>query len=80
VAGSGQTNVIVDRTVGVTDRKRERAASFDALLGAMEGLVRLQLLTTREHPDWGDYRCAMERDRRGLLRIRVDRVAPNCAG
>ena len=33
-----------------------------------------------EHPDWDDYRAAMERDRRVLLRITVTRSGPNQSG
>jgi PPOX class probable F420-dependent enzyme len=33
-----------------------------------------------EHPDWADYRAAMERERRLILRITVDRAGPNVSG
>jgi len=33
-----------------------------------------------EHPDWDDYRAAMERERRVLLRITVERAGPDRAG
>jgi hypothetical protein len=33
-----------------------------------------------EHPDWDDYRAAMERERRVLLRITVTRSGPNQSG
>ena len=33
-----------------------------------------------EHPDWDDYRAAMERDRRVLVRIAVERAGPTAAG
>jgi hypothetical protein len=42
----------------------------------MEGLVRYYRLVAGEHPDWDEYRRAMERERRVLLRIRIDRVGP----
>jgi hypothetical protein len=33
-----------------------------------------------EHSDWDEYRAAMERERRVLLRITLDRVGPNQSG
>ena len=39
---------------------------------AMDGLVRLYRSIQGEHPDWDDYRSAMARDRRCLLRITPD--------
>jgi PPOX class probable F420-dependent enzyme len=58
----------------------EGAATIESLPGAMEGLVRYYRLAAGEHPDWDEYRAAMERDRRVLLRIRIDRVGPTRAG
>lgn len=37
-------------------------------------LVRLYRDVLGEHPDWDDYRAAMVRDRRLVVRLRVDRV------
>jgi len=42
----------------------------------MDALVRYYRLAAGEHPDWADYRAAMVRDKRVLIRIRIDRVAP----
>ncbi|MEU9558840.1 TIGR03618 family F420-dependent PPOX class oxidoreductase [Streptomyces fumanus] len=39
-----------------------------------EELVRLYREALGEHPDWDDYRAALVRDRRLVLRLRVDRV------
>jgi PPOX class probable F420-dependent enzyme len=58
----------------------EGAASVQSLPAAMDGLVRYYQLVAGEHPDWDEYRKAMERERRVLLRIRIDRVGPNRAG
>jgi PPOX class probable F420-dependent enzyme len=33
-----------------------------------------------EHPDWADYRAAMERDRRLIVRITVERAGPDVSG
>ena len=39
---------------------------------AMDGLVDLYRSVQGEHPDWDDFRAAMERDHRCLLRITID--------
>jgi len=33
-----------------------------------------------EHPDWADYREAMRRDRRLIVRITIDRAGPDVSG
>ncbi len=43
---------------------------------AMDGLVEYYRQVSGEHPDWDDYRAAMERDRRVLVRLRVDTAGP----
>ena len=55
-------------------------AAIVSLPEAMEGLVEYYRRVSGEHPDWDDYRAAMERERRVLLRISVDRVGPNQSG
>ena len=55
-------------------------AAIVSLPEAMDGLVEYYRRVAGEHPDWGDYRAAMERERRVLLRISVDRVGPNQSG
>jgi PPOX class probable F420-dependent enzyme len=47
---------------------------------AMEGLEAYYRQISGEHPDWDDYRAAMERERRVLLRITVERAGPTRAG
>ncbi|WP_189219963.1 MULTISPECIES: TIGR03618 family F420-dependent PPOX class oxidoreductase [Streptomyces] len=42
--------------------------------GTVEELVRLYRDVQGEHPDWGDFRAAMVRDRRLVLRLRVERA------
>src|ERR1700738_2413088 len=44
----------------------EGVASVESLPAAMEGLVRYYRLVAGEHPNWAEYRTAMERDRRVL--------------
>ena len=33
-----------------------------------------------EHPDWSDYRAAMQRDKRLIVRITIDRAGPDVSG
>jgi hypothetical protein len=47
---------------------------------AMEGLVDYYRRLSGEHPDWDDYRAAMERERRVLLRLTVTTAGPDRAG
>jgi PPOX class probable F420-dependent enzyme len=58
----------------------EGLASIESLPEAMEGLVRYYRLVAGEHPDWDDYRNAMARDKRVLLRISIERVGPTQSG
>jgi PPOX class probable F420-dependent enzyme len=58
----------------------EGPASVESLPGAMEGLVRYYRLVSGEHPDWDEYRAAMQRDKRVLIRIRIERVSPITQG
>lgn len=51
-----------------------------SLPDAMDGLVDYYRRISGEHPDWADYRAAMERDRRCLLRITIEEAGPNQAG
>jgi PPOX class probable F420-dependent enzyme len=47
---------------------------------AMEPLVEYYRTTAGEHPDWDDYRAAMERERRVLLRVTIERAGPDIGG
>jgi PPOX class probable F420-dependent enzyme len=47
---------------------------------AMELLVDYYRTTAGEHPNWDDYRAAMERDRRVMVRITLVRAGPDRAG
>jgi PPOX class probable F420-dependent enzyme len=51
-----------------------------ALPEAMEMLVQYYRDISGEHPDWDDYRAAMERDRRVILRMTVERAGPDVSG
>ena len=58
----------------------EGPAAVESLPSAMDGLVRYYRQVAGEHPDWDDYRGAMERERRVLLRIQIERAGPNRSG
>jgi PPOX class probable F420-dependent enzyme len=51
-----------------------------SLPGAMEPLVEYYRRISGEHPDWDEYRTVMERDRRVLLRLTVERAGPTVHG
>jgi PPOX class probable F420-dependent enzyme len=51
-----------------------------SLPDAMEPLVEYYRRISGEHPDWAEYRAVMERDRRVLLRMTVERAGPTVGG
>ena len=55
-------------------------AAIVSLPEAMEGLVDYYRRIRGEHPDWDDYRRSMEREKRVLIRVSIDRVAPSREG
>ena len=55
-------------------------ATIVELPDAMEGLVDYYRRTSGEHPDWDDYRTAMVREQRVLIRIDIERAGPDAAG
>jgi PPOX class probable F420-dependent enzyme len=55
-------------------------ATVVSLPDAMDGLVDYYRRVSGEHPDWDDYRAAMVRDQRVLLRIDPDRAGPDVSG
>ena len=50
------------------------------LPGAMELLVDYYRMISGEHPDWSDYRAAMVRDRRVIIRVTFSRGGPSISG
>lgn len=52
-------------------------AEIVALPEAMDGLIDLYRQAAGEHPDWDDYRAAMERDRRVLIAITPESAGPD---
>jgi PPOX class probable F420-dependent enzyme len=55
-------------------------AEVVSLPEAMEPLVDYFRLVSGEHSDWDDYRAAMEREQRVLIRFAVDAAGPDRAG
>src|SRR5580704_6077636 len=51
-------------------------ASVIDLPDALDGLVDYYRSISGEHPDWDDYRAAMIRDQRVLIKIAVTRAGP----
>ena len=58
----------------------EGTADIVELPEAMDGLIGYYRDISGEHPDWDDYRAAMERDQRLLLRIAVEKAGPTVSG
>lgn len=55
-------------------------ATIVSLPEAMEPLVDYYRSVSGEHPDWDDYRAAMERERRVIVRIEARRAGPDVGG
>ena len=55
-------------------------AEIVSLPEAMELLVEYYRTLAGEHPDWDEYRASMERERRVLVRIQIDRAGPDRSG
>ena len=47
---------------------------------AMEPLVEYYRAVAGEHPDWDDYRTAMEKEQRVLIRLDLTRAGPDISG
>ncbi len=58
----------------------EGDAEILSLPEAMEPLVGYYRGISGEHPDWDDYRAAMVRDRRVLIRIAITKAGPDTLG
>ncbi len=58
----------------------EGSAEVIALPEAMDLLVDYYRRLAGEHPDWDDYRRAMEQDQRALIRITIERAGPDRKG
>lgn len=58
----------------------EGRAEIVSLPEAMEGLVDYYRRISGEHPDWDDYRRAMNEQERVLVRVSIDKVGPTRQG
>jgi len=58
----------------------EGTAEIVPLPEALELLVEYYRRISGEHPDWDDYRAAMVRDRRVIVRFEIERAGPNVSG
>ena len=58
----------------------EGTAQIVSLPEAMDGLVDYYRRISGEHPDWDDYRRAMQQQKRVLVRVSIDAVGPTRAG
>jgi PPOX class probable F420-dependent enzyme len=47
---------------------------------ALDGLVEYYRCISGEHPDWDDYRAAMARQDKSLVRVTIDRWSPIATG
>ena len=55
-------------------------AEVVSLPDALETLVEYYRRVSGEHPDWDDYRAAMFREERVVVRIRIERAGPDRQG
>jgi PPOX class probable F420-dependent enzyme len=58
----------------------EGTAQVVSLPAAMDGLVDYYRGISGEHPDWDEYRSAMQDQRRVLVRVSIDTVGPTRFG
>lgn len=58
----------------------DATAEIISLPDAMELLVDYYRRVSGEHPDWDDYRAAMQRERRVILRLTITRAGPDVSG
>jgi PPOX class probable F420-dependent enzyme len=58
----------------------EGTAEIVDLPEAMDLLIAYYRSVSGEHPDWDDYRAAMERDQRVIVRFAIERAGPNVSG
>jgi len=55
-------------------------AEIVSLPEAMDLLIEYYRSLAGEHPDWDEYRAAMEQERRVLVRIDIERAGPDRSG
>ena len=74
--GGLQTSPVL---VGADDERIEGTAQIVSLPEAMDGLVDYYRGISGEHPDWDDYRRAMQQEQRVLVRVSIDAAGPTHA-
>ena len=72
--------VLPDGFIGGQWLQVEGATQILSLPDAMDPLIAYYRSISGEHPDWDDYRRAMRRDQRCLIRIRPERAGPDREG
>jgi PPOX class probable F420-dependent enzyme len=72
--------VFGDRFIGSPWVQIDGRVRIVSLPDAMDGLVEYYRRISGEHPDWDDYRAAMERDRRVLILLTPERAGPDRQG
>ena len=72
--------VFPDTFYGGTWVQVEGTVEIIELPEAMEPLVDYYRRTAGEHPDWDDYRAAMVRDQRVVLRMTITKAGPDASG
>lgn len=55
-------------------------AEVVSLPDAMELLIDYYKQLSGDHPDWDDYRAAMEREKRCVIRVTIERAGPDIFG
>jgi PPOX class probable F420-dependent enzyme len=58
----------------------EGTAEIVELPAAMDLLIDYYRRISGEHPDWDDYRAAMEREQRVAVRLAITKAGPNVSG
>jgi PPOX class probable F420-dependent enzyme len=71
--------LLSDRFFGTWGQVEGRAEIVE-LPEAMDLLVDYYRRVSGEHPDWDDYKAAMERDRRVIVRFAIERAGPTVEG
>jgi PPOX class probable F420-dependent enzyme len=72
--------VVPDPFYGVPFVQVEGDVTIVDLPDAMDGLVNYYRSISGEHPDWDDYRAAMVRDQRVLIKLAITRAGPDISG
>jgi PPOX class probable F420-dependent enzyme len=72
--------IFSDQWFGVPWMHIDGIAEIISLPEAMDGLIDYYRGISGEHPDWDDYRRAMIRDKRVLIRISIEHVGPRDFG